>query len=350
MNQESDNIKYWNFRRKAAAVLDIIEGTTTAADLALAHDLNINEIEQWIRDFVSKGSKVLSSHSCYAKDCDKNLDFSGSYPGQECSIKIAKDVFIDFCWIPAGKFVMGSPEDEIGRDPDELQHSVKLSKGFWMAKTVVTRAQWLELMGNYPLSLGEAHIWNKAEVYKAYLQESKENMWPVSGASYDDAEKFLIKANAGGLLPDGWEMTLPTEAQWEYACRANTKNAINSGKELTSTVQSCPNLDEVAWYRDSHNGLRPPPVAGKKPNAWGLHDMHGGVYEWCSDWYGEYPSVPQLDPAGSALPTDDEDSHVIRGGTCNSHPSECRSAARAKYPWGLRCLLKIGIRPILQAS
>ncbi|MBO4545846.1 MAG: formylglycine-generating enzyme family protein, partial [Verrucomicrobia bacterium] len=127
---------------------------------------------------------------------------------------------------------------------------------------------------------------------------------------------------AAGRLPSGYEYTLPTEAQWEYACRAGTTTALNSGKNL-SDAEKCPEMDEVGWY--SYNSNRTTHLVGQKqPNAWGLYDMHGNVFEWCLDWYGDYPTTAVIDPTGP----DTGSKRVLRGGAWRTYANLCRSAYR----------------------
>jgi formylglycine-generating enzyme required for sulfatase activity len=183
-----------------------------------------------------------------------------------------------FCWCPAGDFTMGSPESEESRSSDEKQVKVTLTKGFWMAKTEVTQAQWKAAMGSNP-------------------SMHKGDNFPVDYVSWDDTQKFLDKLNAVMGSDDGGKMVLPTEAQWEYACRAGKTGPFSGGT-----------IDEVAWhYRNS--GSNTHPVGTKKPNAWGLHDMHGNVYEWCEDWYEEQ-LLGGVDPRGPTSGTN----RVYRGG------------------------------------
>ncbi|MBP5760986.1 MAG: formylglycine-generating enzyme family protein, partial [Verrucomicrobia bacterium] len=127
--------------------------------------------------------------------------------------------------------------------------------------------------------------------------------------------------------PEGYEYTLPTESQWEYACRAGTTTALNSGKNLSDKVE-CPEMDEVGWYGYNSDD-KTHPVGQKQPNAWGLYDMHGNVYEWCLDWYGAYPASSVTDPKGASSGSD----RVIRGGSWFSDALNCRSAYRdGSYP------------------
>ena len=163
-----------------------------------------------------------------------------------------------------GRFQMGSPEDELGRYDDEKQHWVTIDKPFWLGETPVTQAQWKAVMGNNPSFFEGDNL-------------------PVEQVDWNEAMVFCKKLNKRyrGQLPSGYNFSLPTEEQWEYACRAGTTTALNNGKNLTTEEGRCPNLDEVAWY-DKNSRDKTHPVKRKKPNAWGFYDMHGNVFEWCS--------------------------------------------------------------------
>jgi formylglycine-generating enzyme required for sulfatase activity len=155
----------------------------------------------------------------------------------------------------------------------------------------------------------------------------------VETVSWDDCQAFLKKFGAGARLP--------TEAEWEYACRAGTTTALNNGKKLTSTEGQCPNLDEVAWY-DKNSGGKTHPVGQKQPNAWGLYDMHGNVWEWCADWYGAYPTGAATDPQGSQTGS----FRVLRGGSWYYFAYNCRVAYRYFNRPALRNL-HYGFRAVL---
>ena len=211
------------------------------------------------------------------------------------------DISMDMVWCPAGTFTMGSPGSELGRWGGEAQHSVTLSSGFWIGKYEVTQAQYRTVMGNNP----------------SYFSGDKN---PVECVTWYDAmsfcEKLTAQERAAGRLPEGYEYTLPTEAQWEYACRAGTTTAFNNGTNIPTDEQEwyepCPNLDPVAWY-SYNSGSTTHPVGQKRPNNWGIYDMHGNVWEWCLDWYPGYE--------GSG--------RVIRGGGWNDYALNCRSADRS---------------------
>ena len=223
-------------------------------------------------------------------------------------VKYINGVEFAFRWCPPGKFMMGSPENEKGREDREKLHEVTLTKGFWMMETEVTQKQWKAIMGNN---------WNKFQG----------DDLPVETVTWDNCQEFCKICT---ML--GWPVQLPTEAQWEYACRAG------------STEEYADELNEIAWY-DSNSGARTHSVGTKKPNSWGLYDMQGNVCEWCADWYGNYPSGSVTDPTGPS-----EGSYRIgRGGCWNFLSSKCRSASRAFSSHddrfsdlGFRCILGEG--------
>jgi formylglycine-generating enzyme required for sulfatase activity len=233
--------------------------------------------------------------------------------GEECEFEIAPGVKMVMCWIPPGEFLMGSPEAEADRCDDEIQHRVKITLGFWLAKMQITQAQWQAVMGNNP-----SH--NKGEDL------------PVERVSWNDicgdesgSGGFVGELNK--LMPKGGRFHLPTEAQWEYACRAGT------------TGPYAGDLDEMAWYRDNSDGM-PHPVGQKKPNAWGLHDMHGNVWEWCVDWHGEYNVDSVTDPVGPPAGS----YRVYRGGSWFNDAGYCRAADRNGItPTGINYY--VGFRP-----
>ncbi|MBR6461151.1 MAG: SUMF1/EgtB/PvdO family nonheme iron enzyme, partial [Verrucomicrobia bacterium] len=212
------------------------------------------------------------------------------------TIPLAEDVNLDMIWIEPGTFIMGSPEDELGRDSEETQHKVTLTQGYWMGKYEVTQTQYEAIMGTNP-------SWRH-----------KGADLPVDDVSWLEAMEFCEKLTAieraAGRLPRGYGYTLPTEEQWEYACRAGTTTALNSGKNLSGEWE-CPEMDEVGWYYCNSNDTTHP-VGQKLPNAWGLYDMHGNVEEFCLD--------EDKDPFWKGW-------HVVCGGDYSSFADDCRSGA-----------------------
>ena len=228
--------------------------------------------------------------------------------------------------IPAGTFMMGSPEDEVGRDTDETQHEVTLTQDYYMGVFECTQKQWELVMGSNPSSYQgdcrpvEYVSYNTIRGTGAQAGAG----WPTYGHAVD-ASSFMGKLQAKtGLVFD-----LPTEAQWEYACRAGTITALNSGKNLTNTGQDDA-MDEVGRYSynksDGKGGYSKHTTVGSYlPNAWGLYDMHGNVWEWCLDWYnGSYGIAAVSDPVGPNTGS----YRVKRGGSWGYGASYCRSAFR----------------------
>ena len=209
--------------------------------------------------------------------------------------------------IPAGKFTMGSPEDEKDHQDNEAQVPVTLTKPFGLGKTEVTQGQWKSVMGTEP--------WDGQEAVRA-------DNYPATYVSWDDATKFCrklteIERKSGKLKADE-EYRLPTEAEWEYACRAGTTTAFSFGDDESK-------LGEYAWFRGnafSAGEEYAHKVGLKKPNPRGLHDMHGNVWEWCSDWSATLQGgTDPVGPNGGSR-------RVFRGGGWWDDPSGCRSALR----------------------
>jgi len=213
-------------------------------------------------------------------------------------------------FISAGSFVMGSPRSEKERIDNETQHLVKISKPFYMGKYEVTQGQWISVMGNNP----------------SCFVKSGENA-PVEQVTWTDCQEFLRKLEKLEELPEG-SMRLPTEAEWEYACRAGTQTVFCYGNDLDSSMA---NFDGDFPYGKGAKGLnreRTVPVGSFKPNAWGLYDMHGNVSEWCNDWFDDkyygYGNSPGSDPHGPKTGS----VRVLRGGNWYNCAEKCRSASR----------------------
>ncbi|MBR5160343.1 MAG: SUMF1/EgtB/PvdO family nonheme iron enzyme [Thermoguttaceae bacterium] len=249
-----------------------------------------------------------------------------------------------FRYCPPGTFMMGSQESDGGRrDSEETQHQVTLTKGFWMMETEVTVGLFKEFVNDtgYDTKGEIPHGWT-GSTFEMSLKYSWHNpgfsqvdSHPVTCVSWNDAVafcKWLSKKT-------GQEITLPTEAQWEYACRAETTGAYAG------------NLNEMAWY-DSNSGDKTHPVGTKKPNAWGLYDMHGNVWEWCQDWKAYYQSESASDPTGPSIGA----FRVFRGGGWSLDADFCRSAFRhGFYPGDRRCDLgfrcvNVELRPLTPST
>ncbi len=229
---------------------------------------------------------------------------------------------VKFRWCPPGRFVMGSPVDEPEHRPDEAQVEVRLTKGFWMGKYEVTQGQWKRLVGEFPQPqpAGEG------------------GEFPVVWVSYIEAEAFCQKltelGHKSGELPKDWEFRLPTEAQWEYACRAGTTTATSFGNKFTSKQANFLGNKPYNGSEASPALNRATPVGKYPANAWGLQDMHGNVFEYCRDWYhARLPGGddPDLSDRKGVANRDGTFSRVRRGGAWNDEGKYLRSAFRLRY-------------------
>jgi len=251
------------------------------------------------------------------------LGFVLSVYAEEPKKRIKNSLGMEFVWIKPGNFLMGSPEDEPGRYTGEILHTVNLTDPFYMQTTEVTQAQWQALMGNNPSS-------NKRCGDRCSVEQ----------VSWEDAQRFIRKLNQ----KEGTDKyRLPTEAEWEYACRAGSTTAFPNGSITTLQCEIDDNLNAIGWYcGNSQNRVHP--VAGKKPNAWGLHDMLGNVQEWCQDWFGVYPDEEVVDPTGPKKGS----YRVMRGGTWYSPARDVRCASRFGSPPHYRFRhigLRLGMTP-----
>jgi len=233
----------------------------------------------------------------------------------------------------------------LGSDPDEQpQHEVTISEPFWISSTEVTKEQfqrfvletgyqtkaekqgWAQILTAYEPVSAIGTIEKKRGYYWKNVPRGGGERGPVSCVNWDDAVSFCKwltkKERQAGRLPEGFEYTLPTEAQWEYACRAGTME------------KHAGNLKSMAWYQ-SNSGGKTHPVGTKQPNAWGLYDMHGNVAEWCADRYGDYSPGSVADPTGPSSGS----LRVIRGGAMAHGASQCRSAYRGNDSSGTSCLI-----------
>ena len=300
-------------------------------DLPIAEEMPLRDEEKSLPE----AGKESSAHAVeeavkHSEETDsreeRNSEGASDKKSAEQLISLPHKVKLAMIRIKAGSFIMGSPENEIGHDKDEKLHRVTLTRDFWIGKFPVTQEEYEALMGHNP-----SHF--------------KRGRYPVESVSWDDARAFCERLNRrySRVLPRNYQFDLPTEAQWEYACRSGIRTALNSGKKLTSRMRSCFNLDEVAWYCENANG-RPHTVGRKQPNASGLFDMHGNVGEWCRDWHGFYRS-DETDPVGPASGS----GRVYRGGSWYDNAGRCRSAYRSYASQGHRSFdvgFRIALVPI----
>jgi sulfatase modifying factor 1 len=218
---------------------------------------------------------------------------------------IIKGIRCKMRYIPPGSFLMGSPKSEPERDNDETQHQVTLTHGFWLGETTVSQPLWQVVTGNNP----------------SYCKPNGDEISPVEEVRWDDCQEFCTAANK--LIPN-LALTLPTEAQWEYACRAGTQTPFSTGAQLT-TAQA--NYHGDYPYNKGKKGVfraKTVAVDSFAPNAWGLWQMHGNVWEWCQDGLREYDSEPVINPKGEV----DGPQRALRGGGWRGYGSFCRSAYR----------------------
>ena len=260
-------------------------------------------------------SNQLPCHKKNAADKEIKQDEYGDYYDW-----VVLGVTQRFRWIQPGEFLMGSPNSEEGRKDDEIQHPVTLTKGFWMADTACTQALWLAVMGNNP-----ANFSNDLEC-------------PVEQVSWDDIQLFLQRAN--DLVPDK-VLRLPTEAEWEYACRAGITAPFAFGTNITP--------QQVNY---NGNEGKTVPVKSLPANAWGLYEMHGNVCEWCQDLYGDYSMGVKIDPKGVSAGT----YRVLRGGAWINYAQHVRSANRNSYTpdfrnstYGFRLVLPVTVHGLATA-
>ena len=262
----------------------------------------------------------------------------GSTPGEKKTLTV-NNVKFTFCWCPPGEFMMGSPRSEMGHDDTEEQHRVRFTKGFWLLESEVTQEMWEAVMGTTiqdQITQEEKRTRHELK-FSDDLFGPQKPMWFVN---WDDSLAFCKKLS--GMTRQ--KIELPTEAQWEYACRAGT----------TGEYGGTGSLEDMGWY-SGNSDSRLHEVKGKRANAWGLYDMHGNVLEWCSDWHSDDYSreSPVDDPTGPSSASD----RVFRGGSWGNIAGCCRSAYRHGYDPGNRGYIEgwgdlwlggfLGFRPVL---
>lgn len=242
---------------------------------------------------------------------------------QAPAARVTNSIGMELVKVRAGSFLMGSPKNEEGRHDDEEQHEVQISKPFYVGVYEVTQAEYQKIMGANP-----SHFSAKGQG-NPRVKDQKTEKFPVEQVSWTQAKEFCKKLSAQAEEKKaGRVYRLPTEAEWEYACRAGTKTPVHYGAALNIHANFC--------------GLAPYPLRGKRgfdegntrdvgsydANSFGLYDMHGNVHEWCEDWYAPYAKGKQADPRGPESGKE----RVFRGGCWLSTGRACRSAQRAKLP------------------
>jgi len=280
--QRQQEYKEKQAKAEESRIKNIVENYIDSVGLNIPNNAANEHVYGPIPEHMQRADAApIFSHS-WTQDIKEKMESTASYG-------------MAFKPIEPGKFIMGSPENEPGRYTDEIQHEVTLTKGFYMQTTPVTQGQWAAIMGNSP----------------SYFQISDNH--PVESVSWEEAKEFIALLNS---RTEGVTYRLPTEAEWEYACRAGSNTPYANGN----------NLDEMGW--SINNSLSTTqPVAQKKPNNWGLYDMHGNVWEWCEDWYGDYSPGSVTDPTGANSGT----GRVIRGGSWLHQAGRSRSAKRGGY-------------------
>ena len=297
------------------AVWDTASDTPNAQDIRLAKDgkffrVKIDKLSEVDRNYIEE-RRVQASKANVVQESDF---VSEEVPLEEESLptkKIprkagekktltVKGIDYTFRWCPPGEFWMGSIRTEPGRFSDELRHKVILTRGFWMLESEVTQGMWESVTG--------VSITKMCEMGSFIIVSGLAPSCPMFYTSWDDAKAFCEELS--DLI--GIEAVLPTEAQWEYACRAGTEGPYGGTG----------NLDDMGWYKTPDHEAHD--VKTKQPNAWGLYDMHGNVWEWCRDYAQDYPEVEVVDPTGPIKGS----VYAVRGGSWDDVPANCRSANR----------------------
>ena len=269
-------------------------------------------------DSLAAGGRDLDRDRAGARSATAQAStFRGARAGEQRVVE-----GLTLCWCPPGRFMMGSPSAEAGRRPDEAQVEVVLTRGFWTAKHEATQGQWKRVIGKFPDKRPSTEFGEGDNV-------------PAYWINFDEAGRFCAeltrRARQAGTLPGNWQFSLPTEAQWEYACRAGTTTAFSFG-DVLGLHQA--NFGGETEDREVRARGRSRIVGSYPANPWGIQDMHGNVWEWCRDYYhAQLPggTDPDLSTVKGAPNRDGTYSRVRRGGAWIEPRWACRSACRLRY-------------------
>ena len=329
-------------RRYTIVVLLALGAMLTSRQLLKAQatpsaDFDANGIVDF-GDFILFAQVFGSSQSSFDLDGSGSVDFGDfilfarrfgeGMPEEDITVTLPGGAKLEMVWIQPGRFLMGSPALESGRrDHEGPRHEVTITKGFYLGKHEVTQAQWENVMNTRPWLFG------------VDTQDPKRLNFPAINLRWQDVETFILRLNEA----EGEDVyRLPTEAEWEYACRAGTTTPWSFGDDSTRIGDYARYYENsrTATVQDDGRVVYGPPEAqetgGVFPNPWGLYDMHGNVRELVQDYFGPYSGKPQIDPRGPGSPTEGqapEHSHVERGGSNFDRPEGIRSAARTRG-WG----------------
>jgi formylglycine-generating enzyme required for sulfatase activity len=301
----------------AARLAEILSRLREGPELAQALQGPDRQIETGLgpyHDITETQRVALESVARLARQGEdrSNVDFAGAHAGDQ-----RHAVGITLCWCPPGTFRMGSPPGEPERRPGEDQVEVRLTRGFWIGRYEVTQSNWRRVVGPLPGEL------------TAELPEGDD--YPVGNVNFAEAEMFCRRltglAIASRELPEDWEFRLPTEAQWEYACRAGTTTATAFGDSLGRSQANFGGKPYNGGADDGPSLKRAAQVGSYAPNKWGIHDMHGNTFEWCRDWY--HATLPGGDDP--ELYAKKGTSRVRRGGAWTDDGWPCRSAFRLRF-------------------
>jgi len=264
---------------------------------------------------------LLTTFKAKLEELQKEPKWTDAPPaGTRKTLEIA-GVEYAFRYCPAGTFTMGSPESESGRYSGETQHRVELTNGFWTLETEVTQAMWESAMNSNP------SWFSSSGGGSSKVNGMDTSKFPVETVSWTECQEFIDKLNAAAQLPEGFKLRLPTEAEWEYACRAGTTTAYFWGDSLNGDKANCEGNYPCGTSTKGKYLARTTEVGSYAPNPWGLYDMHGNVWEWCEDVFASYNT---LDNVQNPINVTTEGSRrVLRGGSWNDYAGNCRSAGRA---------------------